>query len=337
MHVGSLIHTSVTSPFVTTSCKALIKLNVHDVNHQQPRRAVLARQSLRGAKASTQATRCLDEVSPLPTTTQKHTHISKKSSLHRAIGYSLHPKIASKLPENARIADIATGTGIWLKDLASLSPSTYTFHGYDISSEQFLPAESLPSNVSLGSIDFKKPIPTELQRTFDVVNVRLIIISMGPYEVWQATLKNLITLLKPGGCITWTDGNFLIARGFRGSDPQSTCGHALTTGQRQLNTTLRKRFGFSFPDFGQLFRDAGLEGVEEDVISTDRLAEQRREFTEIGVGAVFGGLSNLSKAGEDGYWTKEEVEERRALAVRDMESGAYLRWDIHVAVGFKPV
>jgi hypothetical protein len=63
---------------------------------------------------------------------------------------------------------------------------------------------------------------------------------------------------------------------------------------------------------GKLFRDAGLQSVQEDVISTDRLVEQRREFTEIGVGAVFGGLGNLSKAGtgEEGYWSEEEVGRR---------------------------
>lgn len=158
---------------------------------------------------------------------------------------------------------------------------------------------------------------------------------MGPLDVWKATLANLITLLKPGGCITWTDGNFLAARGFRGSDPTSTPGHALTAGQMQLNNTLKQRFGYSFPDFGKLFRDAGLVGVEEDVVSTDRLVEQRREFTEIGIGAVFGGLANLSKAGEEGYWAVEEVERRRGEAVKDLESGAYLRWDIHVGVGFR--
>jgi hypothetical protein len=219
--------------------------------------------------------------------------------------------------------------------LAFASPSTHSFHGYDISNEQFLPKESLPENVSLGFLDFKKPIPEELQGTFDLVNVRLIIISMGPIEIWQETLKNLVTLVKPGGCVTWTDGNFLNARGFRGTDAKSTSGHALTAGQLQLNGTLKKRFGYSFPDFAELFRDAGLTNVEEDVISTDRLVEQRREFTEIGIGAVFGGLKNLSKAGEVGYWSDKEVEERREAAVRDMESGAYLRWDIHVAVGFK--
>jgi hypothetical protein len=222
-----------------------------------------------------------------------------------------------------------------MKDLASISPPTYSFHGFDISPEQFLPSESLPENVSLGSIDFKKPIPTELQGTFDLVNVRLIIISMGGVDVWQDTLANLITLLKPGGYITWTEGNFLIARGFRGTDASPTSGHALTAGQVKMNSTMRERFGFSFPDFGALFRGAGLGGVVEDVLSTDRLVEQRREFTEIGIGAVFGGLLNLSKVGGEGYWSEAEVKRRKVEALSDMESGAYLRWDIHVALGVR--
>lgn len=157
---------------------------------------------------------------------------------------------------------------------------------------------------------------------------------MGPLDVWKATLANILTLLKPGGAICWTEGDFLVARGFRGASPTSTAGHALTAAQIQLNSTLTSRFGYSFPDFAALFRDAGLVDVDTDVISTDRLPEQRREYTEIGVGAVLGGLKNLAKAGAEGYWSEEEVEERRKAAVGDLESGAYLRWDIYVAVGF---
>ncbi|KAJ4331951.1 hypothetical protein N0V87_008755 [Didymella glomerata] len=252
----------------------------------------------------------------------------------RSIGYLLHPSVTSRLPPNARIADIGTGTGIWPMEMAQQHP-TYTFHGFDISSEQFLPTESLPGNVTLGHGDFFAPIPTELQGSFDLVNVRLIIISLGPVEVWQKVLSNILTLLKPGGAICWTEGNFLVARGFRGVGEQSTPGHHLTGAQEQFNGALRKRFGYSFPRFVELFEDAGLSGVEEDVLSTDRDPSQREEFTDLGIGAVFGGLRNLAKVKEEGYWDEQEVERRRALAVGDRESGAYLRWDIHVGVGFK--
>ena len=60
-----------------------------------------------------------------------------------SIGYLLHPSISSNLPDGARIADIGTGTGIWPVEMSRASPSSYTFHGFDISSEQFLSADSL--------------------------------------------------------------------------------------------------------------------------------------------------------------------------------------------------
>lgn len=219
--------------------------------------------------------------------------------------------------------------------MAQVSPPTYSFHGLDISSEQFLPQDTLPRNVSLGYADFFAPFPAELQGTFDAVNIRLIIISLGREDVWKRVLANVLTLLKPGGSLCWTEGNFLVARGFRGAREGATAGHDLTTAQLQLNSTLVRRFGYSFPSLQGLFEDAGLERVEEDVLSTDRLPERRGEFTDLGIGAVFAGLGNLAKAREEGGWDEEEVVRRRALAVKDRESGAYLRWDIHVGVGFK--
>ena len=188
------------------------------------------------------------------------------------------------------------------------SPPTHSFYGFDISSEQFLPVDSLPSNVTLSFGDFKTPILSELRGTFDLVNIRLIIISLGSESVWKEVLTNILTLLKPGGAISWTEGNFLVARGFRGSSFSSTPGHHLTTGQLQLNNTLIKRFGYSFPSLQKLFEDAGLQRVEEDVLSTNRLAEQKDDFTDLGIGAVFGGLRNLAKVRAEGYWDEEEVE-----------------------------
>ncbi|PVH97827.1 S-adenosyl-L-methionine-dependent methyltransferase [Periconia macrospinosa] len=188
------------------------------------------------------------------------------------IGYLLPPSIPPTLPPTAKIADIGTGTGIWLSELSKASPPTYTFSGYDISPDQFLPSSTLPSNVTLTHGDFKKPFPTHLHGTYDVVNIRLVIISMGP-GIWESTLRHVLALLKPGGAIVWTEGDFFVARGFRGAELASTPGHALTRAQEQLNATLTKRFGYNWPPKGwkALFEDAGLVRVEEDVVSTDRL------------------------------------------------------------------
>jgi hypothetical protein len=222
-----------------------------------------------------------------------------------------------------------------MTEAAKAFPSSYHFDGYDISSAQFLHNDTLPPNVTLNIGDFKKPIPEELHGKYDLVAIRLIIISMGN-DVWAKTLDNVLTLLKPGGAIQWIEGDFFVSRGFRGTAPTSTGGHYLTAIQNKMNGDLNKRFGFNFPDFTQLYENAGLKDVEEDVISTDRLVEQRSEFTAIGIGAVTGGLRNLaSTLQQEGLWSVEEVDAYKAKAIADMESGAYLRWDIHVTVGFK--
>ncbi|KAF2021948.1 hypothetical protein BU24DRAFT_417593 [Aaosphaeria arxii CBS 175.79] len=259
----------------------------------------------------------------------KQHHIWTKS-----IGYLIHPSIAKTLPNDTKIADVGTGTGIWMTESAKTTPSTYQYDGYDISDGQFMDKDALPSNVTLQLGDFKKPFPEELHGKYDMINIRLIVISMGN-DVWNSTLRNVLTLLKPGGAIQWIEGNFFIARGFRGIDAGSTGGHYLTRVQIQLNTILTKRFGYNFPEWTSFFEGEGLKDVEEDVLSTDRLPEQRTEFTEIGIGAVLGGLKNLASIKEQGYWSEEQVDDYHKKALDDKDSGAYLRWDIHVTVGFK--
>lgn len=153
--------------------------------------------------------------------TTQHSHLTP----HSSIGYHMHPSIARALPADARIADVGTGTGIWAVEMSRASPASYAFHGFDISDAQFLPADSLPRNVTLGFGDFKEPIPRHLQGTFDLVNIRLIVISLGPEEVWKQVLANVLTLLKPGARLVGPKGIFWLRVGFaaprRGRRPDS--------------------------------------------------------------------------------------------------------------------
>ncbi|KAF2205094.1 hypothetical protein GQ43DRAFT_408126 [Delitschia confertaspora ATCC 74209] len=263
----------------------------------------------------------------------------------KCISYLIHPSIKSNLSQDAKIADIGTGTGIWLNEVSKVSPPTYTFTGFDNSSAQFLSPEELSPNVKLQIGDFMKPFPEELHGTFDLVNIRLIVVTMtGGRGVWERTLKNVLTLLKPGGFIQWIEGNFFGSRGYRKSGGLTPYSSSLTQGQLQMNNTFIRRFDWNFPaSWTQLYTSAGLTHVFEDLVSTDRVPEQRREITELGIGAVFGALSNLAATakakemeGKDGTWPEEEVQRVRGLAVQEMEAGVYYRWDIHVTVGRKP-
>ena len=76
-------------------------------------------------------------------------------------GFLIHPCAVPKT-ESPKIADIGTGTGIWLLDVAdSLSSSTH-LDGLDISLSQTPPKEWLPPNVSMRQLDIFEDIPEEL-------------------------------------------------------------------------------------------------------------------------------------------------------------------------------
>jgi hypothetical protein len=89
------------------------------------------------------------------------------------IGYSLHPSIPVK-SDDWKVADVATGTGIWLCNLAKGAPSSARFDGFDISDDQFPHPSSLPKNVTLRKLDAMSSPPEALCGTYDVVHVRLL-------------------------------------------------------------------------------------------------------------------------------------------------------------------
>ena len=94
-------------------------------------------------------------------------------------GHLTHPSIP--LGGFRTVADVGTGTGIWLKRLA-VSPAfamrpdgdKTTFVGFDISPQQFPPADELLSNLCFKIQDIREPSPVEYHERFDFVNVRLL-------------------------------------------------------------------------------------------------------------------------------------------------------------------
>ncbi|KAF2766339.1 S-adenosyl-L-methionine-dependent methyltransferase, partial [Teratosphaeria nubilosa] len=121
------------------------------------------------------------------------------------LGYILHPTIAASLPQTAHIADVATGTGVWLLELASTLPQTHTFTGLDLSPAQF-PATP-PPNFTFLTMNVLEPPPSELQGKFDLVNMRLLICGLK-HPDWKTAARHVLRLLKPGGYLQWTEGDF---------------------------------------------------------------------------------------------------------------------------------
>ncbi|ROW07944.1 hypothetical protein VMCG_03407 [Cytospora schulzeri] len=126
-------------------------------------------------------------------------------------GYSLHTKIPREGIPNLKIADVGTGTGVWLKDLSvELDPSTQLI-GLDTNTSQAGPPQWLPSNVTIRQWDATTDVPSDLVGQFDIVNIRLfgLVIREDPAPV----LRNLIKMLKetvphkpePNGHIQWCE------------------------------------------------------------------------------------------------------------------------------------
>ena len=122
-------------------------------------------------------------------------------------GYHLHPTIPTTAPDLA-IADLGTGTGIWLLELdrrLSLTSSA-RLCGLDISGDQFPRPECLPLNASFCECDASDPAgpPGHLVGAFDVVHIRLLIAVVKNNDP-TTVLKFCYQLLKPGGYLQWDE------------------------------------------------------------------------------------------------------------------------------------
>jgi SAM-dependent methyltransferase len=105
------------------------------------------------------------------------------------------------------IADVGTGSGIWLKDLASHLPTSSVLTGLDIDPSKFPPPRSIPRNVTLHFGNILKPFPNDLKGTFDLVHVRFLVFSLKASE-WAIAARNLKTLLKPEGYLLWEEAGY---------------------------------------------------------------------------------------------------------------------------------
>lgn len=124
----------------------------------------------------------------------------------------LPPHIASALSASStppKILEIATGTAVWLSDVAkTLSPDAELV-GLDFDTSKFPEPSTLAPNISLRQANMFKPFASDLLGQFDVVNVRLIVFALKAGD-GIGLAKNIMSLLKPGGHLVWTETSPLL-------------------------------------------------------------------------------------------------------------------------------
>lgn len=121
-------------------------------------------------------------------------------------GHLVHPSIPSSTIKS--VADVATGTGIWLRELAA-SPAysgpsdgkERSFIGFDISSQQFPSAKDRQPNVTFIVHDMTEAFPSEYHEVFDLVNVRLVSYAIRAVEL-EKVVWNVLQLLSKQSLMT---------------------------------------------------------------------------------------------------------------------------------------
>lgn len=229
------------------------------------------------------------------------------------------------------MADIATGTGIILTELAKSHPETCRFDGFDVSDAQF-PAK-LPNNVKLHITNVKEPLPTEYHGQFDVVYIRYLNAAMRPHD-WKTVTRNVSQLLKPGGWLQWIEGDFCQAASWVRLDASQISNGAAQEACELMGRAKDILRYFSL-ELADIFRDVGLTNVIQEITSSDRIPEMRPIWADNNIGPLTAFLMRTQSM-QDGGKSPEYCSKLRDNIMDEANAGIiYARFDIHTFLGQK--
>ncbi|KAI1148034.1 hypothetical protein F4825DRAFT_435267 [Nemania diffusa] len=245
------------------------------------------------------------------------------------MGYIVHPSV--KLSPNPHIVDMGTGTAKFLLSIQPTYPEA-TLEGYDISSDLYPPPAALPQNLTLGELDLKQPFPENMHGKYDLVHVRMLILAMLP-EDWEPVVRNLTTLLKPGGYLQWEECEHVNAEWCQGK-PDSSIEKSKYIGDA-FQTSLRGRLAHGWSTLPEHMRSAGLTSVINDVLSSERAPQIRKRSTATIMNLIFTWARMVNGPGGPGSTFGDRLDILEKEAHQEIEAGCYLKYNVHVACGQK--
>ncbi|KAI0130545.1 S-adenosyl-L-methionine-dependent methyltransferase [Xylariales sp. AK1849] len=160
-----------------------------------------------------------------------------------------------------RVADVGTGTGVFLRSLAEKLPPSAQLDGFDPDTTKFVEPGSLPRNVKLQYGDALAPFPTNLLGTYDLVHLRLQFFSWTK-EGWPKVVHNMVSLLKPGGWLLWHEGGW---HGWSTIPPSKAFNEYLG---HEIDRTMKMgREPLACFKLKNWFAAAGLEEIDEKIFN----------------------------------------------------------------------
>ncbi|PYH97267.1 hypothetical protein BO71DRAFT_427196 [Aspergillus ellipticus CBS 707.79] len=248
-------------------------------------------------------------------------------------GYLIHPDIP--VATNAKVADVGTGTGLWPISLSTTLPPSVQLHGFDISDAQFPPKNWLPENVNMDTWNALNPAPEHLIGQYDVVNIRYFGLVVRK-DNFDGLLRNLVSLLKPGGFLQWTEINIPeqeILSGQPGSPATATS--AFSEDGMETIATLGVNFDW-LRNLPEIFHDFGLTGARQ--FRPKPLAALRPMSSYLAIGGWEEFSYNvLDKRGPHPILgTGQELRQRLHEVRKEIQAGAAIEQLHYVTVGRHP-
>lgn len=105
--------------------------------------------------------------------------------------------------QSRAVLDVGTADGLWMRDVQASLPQPpegeHTFLGTDVNASYFpTPATK---NITYLRYDVKDPIPPAWLNSFDLINLRMVLIAAGSGAAQRAAVTEHTRALKPGGWI----------------------------------------------------------------------------------------------------------------------------------------
>lgn len=125
---------------------------------------------------------------------------------HEFFYHLFHKKLVhSSIPLKSEhvVADVGTGSGIWLREVVASSPiSSHAYKavkikhtGFDISAHLFPSATDLTPNLDFVVHDITQPFPQYYHGAFDLVSIRLLNWALQTQDLEKA-VENVIQILR---------------------------------------------------------------------------------------------------------------------------------------------
>ena len=244
----------------------------------------------------------------------------------------ISPNIMSRLPERPKIADLATGTGIWLAEASQIRKDAELI-GFDISDSQFIQPKLRASNLKLCLADIKEPFPQKYHSTFDLVHVRLMVWTMNRDD-WLLVVRNACQILEPGGWLQWEE-NDANAMKWALRDKSDTSTQGLQRGLDLYFSYISKNMLSCCEFLYEAFRRSNMIEINRDVVCSDRLHHIRTPATNIQIEALEGIIRQQYGLSSENTEAQSDIKSLIGDMTRDASSGAYLNFYINCISGRK--